>query len=217
MKRTLLAVAAGLTCLVVNAMAQTTNTLTVTNAIWNDGGTLNGSFTVVFDASGKPIGVTMINISTSAGDNLPRFDYYYHVADQVDTVSGANIYATQSDGHPANEILVEAQDQIFQALFLNLDWQGVTPTSLYVGDPGAMHTSEIVYTNVPPDGPMPVTRELTSGGVITNSVPEPSSYALFGLSTIGLLMLFRPKKPKQLQNPPPDRAKARDTTSFHQP
>ena len=169
----------------------TTNTLTFSGASWNDGGSLDGYFTIQYDA-GIPDAVLCLDVTTGNGtsDSFIGYDYIYNVSGQANTVNGTPGFdALQSDGNPANELLVvRSSDPDYFNYGLYLDWQGSNPTSLYVGDVGSQYSSEAY------DG-SPGIRSLNDEGGSQGSVPEPSTLtlALAGFSGLGLL-LFRRRK-----------------------
>jgi len=192
MKMKLIAVAT-LAISVASVQAQyTTNTFSFTGASWNDDASLSGYFTIGYDLSGTPISLVSLDVTT--GDGIfPGFNYIYNVLGQEDTVSfdvGYPFDATQSTGWPANELTVFSLDE---SRFLNLDWQGTDPTSLYVGDPEGLHSSEGVYS---PDF---MIRGLTtaggSGGTggTVEPTPEPGTLVLAGLAGASLIAFRRRK------------------------
>lgn len=199
---------------VVSAEAKpmdTTNTLSFSGASWNDGGTLDGYFTIQY-SGGTPVAVLSLDVTTGNGtsDGFIGYDYIYNVSGQADTVSYSGINATQSE-YPANELVAESlsggfvNNQSYDApanepvalgssdsgssdsdYMLFLDWQGSNPTSLYVGTVGGEYSSEDY------DG-SPGIRSLNSEGGSVGTVPEPSTLALAGLGGASLL-LFRRRK-----------------------
>jgi hypothetical protein len=188
MKTKSLFVLAMLTAMAIaSAEAQlTTSTLSFSGATWSDGGSLDGYFTIEYN-NGTPFAVLSLNVITGNGtsDGFIGFNYIYNVAGQNDTVDPDNIYinVTQFDGYPANELFASDSADNYE---LYLDWQGDSPTSLFVGDVGAQYSSEAY------DG-SPGIRSLNDEGGSAGSVPEPSTPALAGLGGLGLL-LFRRRK-----------------------
>jgi len=176
-------------------MAQSTNTLSFSGASWNDGGSLNGYFTVSYDATGTPINLLSADVTTgnstpgfyTEGQTFTGFEYIYDVSGQANTAFGS-INATQNPGDgggfAANEIRLVSSSFPDYSLFL--DWQGTTPTALYDGDSMGEHSSEN-YAG------MPAQRYLDSSGGSVGTVPEPTTFALAGLSAAGLL-IFRRRK-----------------------
>jgi hypothetical protein len=171
---------------VASAEAQyTTNTLSFAGASWNDGGSLDGYFTIEYNG-GTPDAVLSLDVTTGNGtsDGFIGFHYIFNVDGQADTVGTPSFNAFQNLGSPANQLrLSDLTD--YYGLFL--DWQGSSPTSLYVGDVGGGQYSSEDYTG------SPGIRSLNSEGGSPGSVPEPSTLALAGLSGLGLL-LFRRRK-----------------------
>jgi hypothetical protein len=172
---------------VASAEAQyTTNTLSFSGASWNDGGSLDGYFTIEYNG-GTPDAVLSLDVTTGNGtsDGFIGCDYIYNVSGQADTVSMAYIQRTQSGGSLANELMAWTGSTSSYSLYL--DWQGDTPTSLYVGTiAGGQYSSED-YTS------SPGIRSLNNEGGSAGPVPEPSTLALAGLSGLSLL-LFRRRK-----------------------
>ncbi len=66
----------------------TTNTLTFTGASWNDGGSLDGYFTIQYQG-GTPTAVLSLDVTTGNGtsDGFIGYDYIYNVSGQADTVT----------------------------------------------------------------------------------------------------------------------------------
>jgi hypothetical protein len=177
MKSKLLAIAV-LAISVASLNAQyTTNTLSFSGASWSDGGSLDGYFTIQYQA-GTPEAVLSLDVSTGNGtsDGFIGFDYIYNVSGQADTVIGASF--SNSSGTPAYELVTTSLDSPYNRLYL--DWQGSTPTSLYVGDIGGQYSSEN-YTGAPG------IRSLNNEGGSLGSAPEPSTLALLGFGSIALL------------------------------
>jgi opacity protein-like surface antigen len=160
----------------------TTNTLSFSGASWNDGGSLDGYFTIEYNG-GTPDAVLSLDVTTGNGtsDGFIGCDYIYNVSGQADTVSMAYIQNTQSGGSPANELMAWTG-----SYNLYLDWQGSSPTSLYAGDIGDQHSSEW-YSGAPE------TRSITDEGGLVGEAPEPTTLALAGLGGASLL-LFRRRK-----------------------
>jgi hypothetical protein len=162
----------------------TTNTLSFSGASWSDGGSLDGYFTIQYN-NGTPDAVLSLDVVTRNGtsDGFIGYDYIYNVSGQANTVIGADIDAFQSEGYPANQLQALGSSGSYN---LYLDWQGSSPTLLYVGDVGGQYSSEW-YSGAPE------TRSITDEGGSPGPVPEPSTLALAGLSGLGLL-LFRRRK-----------------------
>ena len=172
---------------IASAEAQlTTSTLSFSGATWSDGGSLDGYFTIEYN-NGTPFAVLSLNVITGNGtsDGFIGFDYIYNVSGQANTISTPTFDALQSDGAPANELVAVrlGEDDPYYGLFL--DWQGSSPTSLYVGTVGGQYSSEN-YEGAP---------EIRSLNNLGGSVgaPEPSTLALAGLSGLGLLLYRRRK------------------------
>jgi hypothetical protein len=165
----------------------TTNTLSFSGASWNDGGSLDGYFTIQY-YGGTPSAVLSLDVTTGNGtsDGFIGFDYIYNVSGQANTISTPTFDALQSDGAPANELVAVrlGEDDPYYGMFL--DWQGSSPTSLYVGVVGGQYSSEN-YEGAPG------IRSLNNEGGSLGPVPEPSTLALAGLGGLGLL-LFRRRK-----------------------
>ena len=167
----------------------TTNTLNFSGASWSDGGSLDGYFTIQYQ-NGTPIAVLSLDVTTGNGssDGFIGYDYIYNVSGQANTLNGTPDFdAEQNNGAPANELVaVRSSDSDSFNYGLYLDWQGSTPTSLYVGNVGGQYSSE-AYTG------SPGIRSLNNEGGSVGPVPEPSTLALAGLSSLGLF-LFRRRK-----------------------
>ena len=168
-----------------------TLTLAWTGGLWNDGGSLNGTFTVSFDdITGAPLALLSADVQTGNGtsDGFIGQSYVFAVPGQTDTVTSDSFDATQSAGAPANELVLG----LGSGYITFLDWQGTSPTTLWVGNVGGQYSSE---NN--PD--FSIVRSLnTSGGSAgtPDPAPEPSSLALFGSGLIGFGMMFRRLRPK---------------------
>ena len=184
---------------VVSAEPQyTTNTLSFSGASWSDGGSLDGYFTIQYD-NGTPTALLSLDVITGNGisDGFIGYDYIYNVSGQANTVvlggwvslsggddsPGSGFSALQSLGAPANELNVDSLNSPDYALFL--DWQGSSPTSLWVGDIGGQYSSED-YTGES-------IRSLNNEGGSPGPAPEPSTLALAGLGGLGLLLFCRRK------------------------
>ena len=182
---------------VVSAEAKpmdTTNTLSFSGATWNDGGTLDGFFTIIYDPTGLPIDLLSADITT--GDSTPGFyggatfagfEYIFDIAGKANTAGPGTagfIDATQNGGSSANELVLTSLDGPYRAFYL--DWQGSTTMSLYSGNADGQYTSE----NYSGD---PTLRFINSSGGSVEPVPEPTTLALAGLGGLGLL-LFRRRK-----------------------
>jgi hypothetical protein len=172
---------------VASAEAQyTTNTLSFAGASWNDGGSLDGYFTIEYNG-GTPDAVLSLDVTTGNGtsDGFIGFNYIFNVDGQADTVGTHGISDRQNLGYPANELYMYSLGS--PTYWLYLDWQGDTPTSLYVGTVGGGEYSSENYAG------SPGIRSLNSEGGSPGPVPEPTTLALAGLSGLGLL-LFRRRK-----------------------
>jgi PEP-CTERM motif len=163
----------------------TTNTLSFSGASWNDGGSLDGYFTIEYNG-GTPYAVLSLDVTTGNGtsDGFIGFQYIFNVEGQADTVDTPSFDAWQNLSDPANELYVNPLGSPSDWLFL--DWQGSSPTSLYVGDVDGQYSSE-QYVNGPG------IRSLNDEGGSVGTVPEPSTLALAGLGGLSLL-LFRRRK-----------------------
>jgi hypothetical protein len=163
----------------------TTNTLSFSGASWGDGGTLDGYFTIEYNG-GTPDAVLSLDVTTGNGtsDGFIGFHYIFNVDGQADTVGTHGINAFQNLGAPANELHMFSSGS--PSYWLYLDWQGSSPTSLYVGDLGGYYSSENYAGS-------PGIRSLNSGGGSPGPVPEPSTLALSAMAGLGLL-LFRRRK-----------------------
>ncbi len=159
-----------------HAQSFTTNTLSFSGASWNDGGSLNGNFTVEYE-NGTPTELLSLDVTTGNGtsDGFTGYDFLYNVAGQADTVFLAGINATEGGEFAANEVVADSDSGGYRNIFL--DWQGTTPTSLYLGDVGGEFSSEY-------DSAVGITRGLNTDGGSVGTVPEPSSFALAGLGGI---------------------------------
>src|ERR1035438_10232203 len=165
---------------VASAEAQyTTNTLSFAGASWNDGGSLDGYFTIEYNG-GTPDAVLSLDVTTGNGtsDGFIGFHYIFNVDGQADTVGTHGINAFQNLGYPANELHMFSLGSPSYRLYL--DWQGSSPTSLYVGDVGSLYSSENYSDS-------PGIRSLNSEGGAPGPVPEPSTLALSAVAGLGLL------------------------------
>ena len=172
----------------LKASAQyTTNTLNFAGASWNDGGSLDGYFTIQYDALGTPAQVLSLDVTTGAGtsDSFIGYNYVYNVSGLDNTVEFADINATQLD-FPANEVVAEAGESM-----LFLDWQGSTPTALYLGNNGSEYSSESSFSADY------LTRSLNDQGGSVGAVPEPSTWAMMilGFAGVGFMAYRRKSKP----------------------
>jgi hypothetical protein len=155
-----------------------TFTLDWAGGYWNDGGSLAGTFTVEYDAAtGAPTSLVSADVTTGNGisDGFLGQSYVYDVSGLTSTVDSVSFDATQYGGAPANElVMTEASGyRVF------LDWQGVNPTALWVGNPGSQYSSE----NNPSYS---IVRYLnTTAGSAGSEVPEPASFVLSGLGLAG--------------------------------
>jgi hypothetical protein len=171
---------------VASAEAQyTTNILTFSGASWSDGGSLDGYFTIQYDA-GTPTAVLSLDVATGNGtsDGFTGFHYIFNVDGQANTIIDAYINATQPN-FTANELFTESSSET-GSHHVYLDWQGSSPTSLYLGNVGGEYSSE---NYVGSSGH----RTLNDEGGSVGTVPEPTTLALAGLGGLSLL-LFRRRK-----------------------
>jgi hypothetical protein len=167
-------------------MAAGTLTLSFSGAAWDDGGSLDGFFTVTYDDNGMPTSLVSANVVTGGGSLLPGFTYVYNdppFATNVVIPPDSSLFfdATQYGGAPANELVLNTSNSI-----LFLDWQGTNPTSLWVGNVDGQYSSESQVT----DGFIRIgTRSInSSGGSVgtATDAPEPTTFALTGLVLVGV-------------------------------
>lgn len=175
----------------VTALPAVANVLTFswTGGLWNDGGSVSGTFTVEIDSNGMPTSLVSADVVTGDGtsDGFLGQSYIYDVSDLTSTIDYYDIDATQYDGAPANEL--QMIDDSGYRIFL--DWQGTDPTSLWVGDvgEGGQYTSEN-------DPSYSIVRYLTdpgSGSSETSDTPEPAGFVLAGLGLMGFCLFPRRK------------------------
>ena len=94
------------------AQATTDTTLTFSNATWNDGGGLSGTFTVSVDDNSNPSGLLYADITTTPGSSVTTgYTYIYSAAEPgIDTANpfwngpGIGVDVDQAEGYAANEI-----------------------------------------------------------------------------------------------------------------
>ena len=174
-----------------------TFTLSFTDASWNDGGTLNGYFTVTYNAAigaGDPVALDSLYVQTGngSGDSFPGQLYIYDVSGYANTVSSFGFDAEQAVGGPASEVYVEnmAGNNLF------LDWwiatPGSLPTGLWVGNVGGQYSSESIGVFRDP------IRALNSQGgssgtggdqpFIPSAAPEAGTFSLAGLALAGTVV-----------------------------
>jgi hypothetical protein len=164
------------------AAAAGTLTLSWTGGSWNDGGSLSGTFTVQYDSNGTPTTLLSADVITGNGtsDGFAGQTYIYDVTGQTTNVVSYYFDATQHGGDPANELVMTNGNgyRIF------LDWQGTSPTGLWVGNVGSQYSSE----NTPSYS---IVRYLDSSAgspgspvIGQPSVPVLSSPALAGLALL---------------------------------
>ena len=174
--------------------AQFTNTLTISGASWNDGGSLDGYFTIGFDASGNPASLVSADITT--GDSTPGyyggdatfsgFQYIYNVNGQDNTVDSwmFNLIEGQG-GAPANELNLSSETSPYN--YVNLDWQGSADMSFFAGVIDGDFNEYSAEWNLD----APAFRYINSTGGSVGTVPEPGTFALAGLGLAVLLVLRR--------------------------
>lgn len=172
-----------------------TLTLTWTGGSWNDGGSFSGTFTVTYnDLTGAPTALVSADIITGNGTNGDGFagqTYLYSVPGYADTVSSSGFDAIQASGSPANELTLSETGGFY---YMYLDWQGTSPTTLWVGSAGGQYSSE-GFKASGPGGLWSAVRYLNSeGGSAGTSAPEPATLILTGLALVGAVS-FRHRKP----------------------
>ena len=138
-----LLIALGVAAIVATVPA-VAGTLTLTwTRIWNDGGSFSGTFTVTYnDLTGAPTALVSADIITGNGTNGDGFagqTYLYNVPGYADTVSSSGFDAIQASGSPANELTLSETGGFY---YMYLDWQGTSPTTLWVGSAGGQYSSE---------------------------------------------------------------------------
>ncbi len=119
-------------------------------------------------------------------DGFPGQQYLYGVEGYSNTVYFLGFDAQQAGGSAANELVLSTNpSSAFLGHSLYLDWQGTSPTGLYVGSAFGQYTSE----NTPFYGTI---RSLNSqGGSEGVATPEP---ATFGLAGLGLFYAVRRRR-----------------------
>ena len=170
----------------VSASAQySTNTLSFSGAAWSDGGSLDGYFTVEYDLVGTPDSILSVDVTTGDTEGFAGYHYVYNVDGLENTVEFASINATQLEGFSANELGTFSLDFSRR---LCLDWQGSSPTALYLGDGLGEYSSEqIEFVGI---------RSLNSeSGGSVGVIPEPTTWAVAGMGFIVLLGVNRRKFP----------------------
>ena len=157
-----------------------TFTLAWAGGSWNDGGSLAGTFMIEYDDStGAPASLVSADVTTGNGtsDGFLGQSYVYDVSGLTSTVS-FSFDAAQYWGSPANELVMTEPSgyRIF------LDWQGVNPTGLWVGNPGGQYSSEN-------DPSYSIIRFLNSTeGSPGSGTTEPVSFVLVGLGLAGVCL-----------------------------
>jgi hypothetical protein len=175
-----------------------TFTLSFTGASWNDGGSLDGYFTVTYDptkGAGAPTALDSMYVQTgngTNGDGFPGQLYIYDVPGYANTVSTNDFDASQALGAPASEVYVA--DTAGNNLYL--DWSVATPaslpTGLWVGSSGGQYSSESI--GVFRDPIRGLNSQGGSGGSggnqpsIPSGVPEPGTFSLAGLALAGTVI-----------------------------
>jgi hypothetical protein len=176
-----LLIALGIAALASLPAVAGTLTLAWTGGSWNDGGALSGTFTVVYNGTtGAPTSLVSADVITGNGTNGDEFagqTYLYNVPGYTNTVSEDFFDAIQADGAPANELVLEEPD----GFVIYLDWQGTSPTGLWVGSSDGQYSSE--------EGPG-VARFLNSAGGSSGTpnapTPEPATLFLTGAALAGI-------------------------------
>lgn len=182
-----ISIALAIAAFVSTPVSASTITVTFSGLSWNDGGSLDGTFTVSTDINGDPLTVLSAEIFTTDGTNGDGFigqTYYYNWPGETTNTnlggtSGDGISAVEGEnGAPANEVMISCCSAVY---LLYLDWQNSDTSTLYAGTVGEQYTSEADPTTV---------RYLVdlggTGG--DDAAPEPATSVLVGLALVGLGM-----------------------------
>ena len=177
-----------------------TNTLAISGAIFNNGSTLNGTFTYSYDTNYNSIvALLSADITLGTGTNVPGLEYLFNLPGQTDTASPTPHLGSPS-GPPSGAPILGADNLNVRFLYSASDSSGIG-LALYLHpiafDGGLISDSTgnlAGFVGNPIGFTQHAGAESAYGtlGTITTT-PEPSTLALASLGLAGWLALHRRK------------------------
>ncbi len=161
------------------AAATPIDSLSFSGATWSDGGKLSGSFTYEYNSSFN-VTIDSVNILSTAGSQLPTFDYVYALGGAHNTISTPGT-DYQNTSAKAYELFVS--DAATGNVQMFLDWTGLgSSAQIKISIVGGNYSSE---DNGNCCGST-ILRLTSAGTSVASTVPEPFGAGVLLIGMVGV-------------------------------